>query len=145
MSDQAGSLANDPDFTFWYPENRDQVVEKLNAGLFHQLLEKFKAKNWRHVIIYLGALSMQLGVKIGDKDTLVLKKPLPEAKMYDEAREQMRMGLEGYKNDGEAWDFKSPGLHETMASGTAASKGTDGKGELFDHLGVFTHADVHVC
>ena len=74
---------------------------------------------------------MQLGVNIGDEDMLVLKKTLPRARMNDEAKEQMRNGLEGYKNDGEAWDFKSPGLHETMASGAGASKGTNGKGELF--------------
>lgn len=87
---------------------------------------------------------MQLGVKISDEDVLVLKKTLPRARMNDEAKEQMRVGLEGYKNDGEAWDFKSPGLHETMASVVAASKGTNGKGELFYDLGVFIHADVYV-
>lgn len=42
ISSEASKLANDPDFTFWYPENKDEVVTKLNAGLFHQLLEKFQ-------------------------------------------------------------------------------------------------------
>ena len=87
---------------------------------------------------------MQLGVSISDKDMLVLKKTLPRARMNGEAKEQMRVGLEGYKNDGGAWDFKSPGLHETMASGVPASKGTNGKGELFYGLGVFIHADVYM-
>ena len=142
ISDQAGQLANDRDFNFWYPNNREKVVEKLNARLFHQLLDKFRAKNWKHGIIYLGALSMQLGVKISDEEMLVLKETLPRTRMYDEAKEQMRVGLEGYKNDGEPWDFKNPGLQETASLGTAASEETKGKGEIYEDLGVFIHAYV---
>lgn len=132
ISEEAGRLANDPDFTFWYPENRDQVVEKLNAGLFHQLLEKYMAKNQKSEIIFLGALSMQLGVNISNEDMLVLKKTLPRARLYDEAKGKMRLGLEGYKNDGEAWDFKSPGLMEMAANiGSTSASGT---GEIFATL-----------
>lgn len=138
ISDQAGRLANDPDFTLLYPEKRDQVVHKLNAGIFHQLLEKFQAKNWKHGIIYLGALSMQLGVKIVDEDMLVLKKTLPRVTMYDLAKEQMRKGLEGYKNNGEAWDFESPGVVETMAGSKSEN------GELFYELGDYALADGSV-
>lgn len=114
ISDEAGRLANDPDFTFSHPENHDTTVTKLNGGLFHQLLEKFQTKNWKHGVIYLGALSMRLGVKIAEEDMRVLKETLTRVRMYNEAKEQMHKGLEGYKSDGVAWDFKSPGVIETM-------------------------------
>lgn len=108
-------------------------MEKLSAGLFHQLLEKFKAKNWKHGIVYLGALSMQLGVKFNDEEMLLLKETLPRTRMYDQAKEQMRLGLEGYKNDGEAWDFKSPGVLENMDS-----KFASGEGEVYAILECFS-------
>ncbi|KAF6230534.1 hypothetical protein HO133_004878 [Letharia lupina] len=114
INEEAGKLANDPLFNFEFPKNHDEVVAKLNAGLFHQLLAKFQAKNWKHGIIYLGALSVQLGVKIGDEDMRVLRDTLPRTKMYDEARAQMQKGLDGYKNDGEAWHFESLGLEDTI-------------------------------
>ena len=41
---EAGKVANDPEFNFDFPENYEEVVAKLNDGLFHQLLDKFKAK-----------------------------------------------------------------------------------------------------
>lgn len=47
ISDEAGKLAKDSNFTFWYPENEKEVVEKLNSGLYHQLLELFQ-KKWGH-------------------------------------------------------------------------------------------------
>lgn len=57
---------------------------------------------------------MQLGVKISDKDMQVLRDTLPRTKMYDETKAQMQKGLDGYRNDGEAWDFESLGLQETI-------------------------------
>ena len=57
---------------------------------------------------------MQLGVKINAKDMLVLQDTLPRAKMYDEAKAQMQKGLHGYKNNGEAWDFDSLNLEDTI-------------------------------
>ena len=142
ISDEAGRLANDPDFTFLYPENHDAVVTKLNSGLFHQLLENFQAKNWKHGVIYLGALSMQLGVKIVEEDMRVLKETLTRVRMYDEAKEQMRKGLEGYKSDGVAWDFESPGVIETMQG--MRPPGTDEIGKFPFGLGEFTRADNYV-
>lgn len=117
ISSEASKLANDPDFTFWYPENKDEVVTKLNAGLFHQLLEKFQNIDWKHGIVYLGALTMQLGASISEHDMQVLRDTLRRTPMYDEAKAQMEKGLQGYKNDGKEWNFKSPGLNETAASG----------------------------
>lgn len=57
---------------------------------------------------------MQLGIRISDKDLQVLRDTLPGAKMYDEAKAQMQKGLDGYKNDGEPWDFESLGLEDTI-------------------------------
>jgi len=68
ISSEAGKITNDPDFTLWYPKNKAATVSKLNDGLFHQLLERFQAKKWKHGIIYLAALNMQLGVKISEED-----------------------------------------------------------------------------
>ena len=48
ISDEAGKLAKDPEFTFWYPKNKEEVVGKLNGGLYHQLLQHFQGKKWDH-------------------------------------------------------------------------------------------------
>lgn len=48
ISEEAGKLAKNPDFTFWYPENEKEVVKKLNNGLYHQLLALFQQKKWDH-------------------------------------------------------------------------------------------------
>ncbi len=47
----------------------------------------------------------------------MLEDTLKRVKMFDEAKAQMKKGLEGYKNNGEEWDFKSPGLHDTVTNG----------------------------
>ena len=57
---------------------------------------------------------MQLGVQISDRDLQVVRDTLPRAKMYDEAKAQMQKGLDGYKNDGEPWDFESLGLEDAI-------------------------------
>lgn len=115
ISSEAGRITHDPDFTFWYPENKPETVAKLNDGLFHQLVEKFQIKQWKHGIIYLGALSMQLGVKITEEDMQILRDTLKRVKMFGEAKAQMKKGLDGYKNNGEEWDFGSPGIEETAS------------------------------
>lgn len=114
INEEARKFANDPEFTFDFPEKHEEVVAKLNDGLFHQLLEKFKAKSWKHGIIYLAALSMQLGVKISEKDTRLLRDTLPRTKMYDQARHQMQKALDGYKNNGEGWNFPRPRLEDII-------------------------------
>lgn len=50
---------------------------------------------------------MLLGVKVSDEDMRVLRDTLPRTKMYDEAKAQMQKALDGYKNDGEAWNFET--------------------------------------
>lgn len=115
VSNEAAKLAHDPDFTLWHPENHDGVVEKLNDGIFHQLLQNFIKRNWNHGIVYLGALTMLLGANISEEDMQMLRDTLETTPMYDEAKAQMVKGLEGYKNEGSPWDFNSPGLHDKMA------------------------------
>lgn len=44
IDEEAGKLANDPNFTFDHPKNKDEAVAKLDGGLFHRLLEVFRAK-----------------------------------------------------------------------------------------------------
>lgn len=44
INEEAGKLANDPTLNLGFPENHDEVIAKLNAGLFHQVLDKFQAK-----------------------------------------------------------------------------------------------------
>lgn len=117
ISNEAAKLAHDPDFTLWHPENHDGVVEKLNDGIFHQLLQNFIKRNWNHGIVYLGALTMLLGANISEEDMQMLRDTLETTPMYDEAKAQMVKGLEGYKNEGSPWDFNSPGLHDKMARG----------------------------
>ena len=41
ISAEAGELVQDPEFTFWGPESWNEVVKKLNGGLYQRLLERF--------------------------------------------------------------------------------------------------------
>ena len=127
ISNEAGKLAKIPHFSFWYPQDQDEVVRKLNDGIFHQLLEKFKAKKWKHGIIYLGALSMRLGVTISQEDMQVLSNALKRTRMYEMAKWQMDCALKGYKN-GEPWNFEGLGLVKEMRNGT--NKYINGHGKL---------------
>jgi hypothetical protein len=109
----------------WYPHDLKEAVSELNDGVFHQLLEKYKAKNWKHGLIYLGALSMRLGVSISKEDMQVLINALERTRMYDLAKWQMDCALRGYQN-GEPWNFDGLGLVEEMRNGT--DKYTTGHG-----------------
>ena len=112
-------------FSLWYPHDLKEAVSELNDGVFHQLLEKYKAKNWKHGLIYLGALSMRLGVSISKEDMQVLINALERTRMYDLAKWQMDCALRGYQN-GEPWNFDGLGLVEEMRNGT--DKYTTGHG-----------------
>ena len=126
ISDQAGKLTKIRNFSFWYPKDQDEAVRRLNAGAFHQLLQKFQTKKWKHGIIYLGALSMRIGVTISQPDMHVIRDSLKRVKMYDEARGQMEEALKGYKN-GESWNFAGLGLVEDMRHGTNPYANSHGK------------------
>ena len=48
MDEQARKLAKDPKLTLYEPKNKKRVVKKLNDGLFHELLQLFIRKEWKH-------------------------------------------------------------------------------------------------
>jgi hypothetical protein len=127
ISSDVGKRINEPDVHLYHPENRKHVVNKLNDGVFHQLLEEYPAKKWKHGIILLGAASMQLGGHISEDDLKMLRTALIKTPMFDEAKAQMEKGLTEYKNDGTAWDFGSKGLIDTMMS--MGDSGAAGGGE----------------
>lgn len=56
---------------------------------------------------------MQLGASISIEDLDTVRQTLTRTPMYDEAKAQMENGLNGYKSNGEKWDFESPGIEET--------------------------------
>ncbi|KAL8955908.1 MAG: hypothetical protein Q9193_006401 [Seirophora villosa] len=107
-------LVNDSDIQLYYPEDPKHVAAKLNGGAFHELLSEYKGLGWKHGVILLGAATMWLGGDIAQDDMHVLRTTLQSTPMTDQAKAQMEKGLEGYKNNGEAWDFESKGLHEIM-------------------------------
>lgn len=48
IDEQARKLAKDPKLTLYEPKNKKRVVKKLNDGLFHELLQLFIGKEWKH-------------------------------------------------------------------------------------------------
>lgn len=72
---------------------------------------------------------MQLGASISVEDLHAVRQTLTHTPMYDEAKAQMEKGLNGYKSDGEKWDFQSPGLVETA---NAASSNDQPGAEYLD-------------
>ena len=55
--------------------------------------------------VFLGAYSMVLGVAIGRNDMDILRSALKRVEIHSEAKVQMEIALEGYKSNGEGWDF----------------------------------------
>jgi len=116
ISGDVGKRINEPDIHLYHPENRKHVIDKLDDGVFHQLLEEYQAKKWKHGVILLGAATMQLGGHVSEDDMNLLRTTLKKTPMHEEAKAQMQKGFDGYKNDGTAWDFGSKGLIDTMMS-----------------------------
>ena len=118
ISHEASVVANESDLDLMCPKNKKHVVEMLNAGLFHQLLQKFLDRDFRDGVVYLGALAMRLGAKIGDDDMSVLRELVGCVRMFEEAREQMRAALKGYNPaGGYPWVFSFSGVHEEQWQG----------------------------
>ena len=65
---------------------------------------------------------MKLGADISSTDRDVVRQTLTHTPMYDEAKGQMAKTLDGYKSNGEGWDFHSPGLLETMGQLTSGGE-----------------------
>lgn len=152
ISSDVGKCINKPEVHLYHPENHKHVVAKLNDGVFHQILAEYQAKKWNHGVILFGAATMQLGGHISDDDMKMLRTMLPQTPMYDESKAQMQKGLDGYKNDGTAWDFGSKGLIDTMMSmggGGAAGGGEQAvatrQSPLWVHTDSFRlHGRIHV-
>ncbi|KAM0801608.1 hypothetical protein BDR22DRAFT_962365 [Usnea florida] len=118
ISHEASRVANEPDLDLMCPKNKEHVVEMLNAGLFHQLLERFLDRDFRDGALYLGALAMRLGAKIGEEDMSVLRELVGCVRMFEEAREQMRAALKGYNPaGGYPWVFDCLGRLEEEGQG----------------------------
>ena len=117
ISYQARDVANQ-DLDLLFPKDKKQVAEILDAGLFHQLLQRFMDRDNREWVVYLGALAMRLGAKIGEEDMKVLRYMVGCVKMYDAAREQMRAALKGYNSaGGYPWVFSCMGPIVTQWQG----------------------------
>ncbi|KAI4207114.1 MAG: hypothetical protein LQ349_009880 [Xanthoria aureola] len=119
IDEQARKLAKDPNLTLYEPKNKKRVVKKLNDGLFHELLQLFISKEWKHGVIYLAVLSMMLGAIIPATDLAYVAQTLKETPMYQEAKTQVQKGLEGYKNNGEPFDFGSKSIIDAANASVA--------------------------
>ncbi|KAL8730080.1 MAG: hypothetical protein Q9166_004279 [cf. Caloplaca sp. 2 TL-2023] len=62
---------------------------------------------------------MQLGGKIPNKHNKFIRHSLARTEVFNEAKEPMRKGLSGYKNNGEEWDFGNLSLLETVIESSA--------------------------
>lgn len=112
ISEDAAKAMNIPDLDLAMPRNRADVVGKLNAGVFSDLLDQYKVKQWKPGMVFLAAVSMQLGAIIPNEDMKVVRAAMRRLEFM--GKEQMAKALKEYRNNGEAWDFGSPGLVETM-------------------------------
>ena len=70
---------------------------------------------------------MQLGASISIEDLDTVRQTLTRTPMYDEAKAQMEKGLDGYKSNGEKWDFENPGLQETANKLPTSDKQSGGE------------------
>ncbi|KAL9024823.1 MAG: hypothetical protein Q9196_006230 [Gyalolechia fulgens] len=144
IADEAAGMFLDPDslrcplmpeyFSLRSPIDKASTVQELNNGIFQRLLRRFKHAKIDLAVILLAAVGMELGVRFKEEDTLIVKMTVMKADMVDTRREQMVEALEGYKNDGTVWEFRTMGL-------TEATEGTlkevdDGKEAVVEAEGV---------
>ena len=109
ISYEASVLVNG-DLDLLHPKDEKQAAKILDAGLFRQLLQRFRDRDNREWVVYLGALAMGVGAKIGKEDMKVLRYMVGCIKMYDAAREQMRDALKRYNAaGGYPWIFSCMG------------------------------------
>ncbi|KAI4238912.1 MAG: hypothetical protein LQ349_000754 [Xanthoria aureola] len=92
IDEEACKLAKDPKFTLFNPKNKKQVVQKLNDGLSHELLQLFVRKEWNHV-------------KLPATNLIYVHQILNRTARYEEAKLKVQKGLDCYQS--EAWDFES--------------------------------------
>ena len=130
VSDLGGDvskLAKDPNIDLWYPDNREEVVTKLNNGIFDTLYDRYKAIRGKYELFYFAAISMQLGVNTSKDQIKYLKTVARRIDTSNEAPKQVLQALKDYKS-GEPYEFDSPGLDETVMMMAAEQ---DQKGKSF--------------
>ena len=112
LGEEIFKLTGDREISICSPINREYVVRKFNDGFFHELLMRYETKKGEQLwpladkfAVFLGAYSMVLGVAIGRDDMDILRFALKRVEIDPEAKAQMEKALEGYKSNGEGWDF----------------------------------------
>lgn len=78
-------------------------------------------------MIYLVVMAMTLGSTIPAEDLAQVNQTLKQTPMYKEAKGQLELGLAGYKNNGEPWDFQSKSI---IDAANASSTNEQPAGEL---------------
>ncbi|KAL8937879.1 MAG: hypothetical protein Q9216_004205 [Gyalolechia sp. 2 TL-2023] len=120
IANEAAGMFLDPDslrcplmpeyFSLRSPIDKVSSVQELNNGIFQRLLRRFKHAKMDLAVVMLAAVGMELGVIFKEEDTLVVQMAVMNADMGKERKEQMVEALEGYKNDGTVWEFRSRAL-----------------------------------
>ena len=118
ISDDVGKFANVADISLLAPEDEEATVATLNNGHCTTLRERYHAKKQYHNIFFLCGLAMRFGANISADQTNTLEKLTNEITNHDKAKSQMLKAVKDYKS-GEAYDFKSPGVEQTMTEGAA--------------------------
>ena len=142
ISRTACEIAGDAGLNFNMPRNREELVTKLNNGLFVQLLQRFLAEKNEDYIVLLGALAMKLGATVNEDAKKSIRASLHSAYMHEPAKKQVMKGLKEYKNNGEAWNFNSSGLLETAAMKMADEAEYDPSSKSYDPRFLSHHLDV---
>ena len=114
INEAARQITGDTKLDIEMPRDREEVVAKFNNGLFGQLLRRYLAEKNKDFIVILGALAMKLGATVSEDARKFIRASLKSAYMHEPAKKQVRKALKEYKNNGEAWNFSSPGLLDTV-------------------------------
>ncbi|KAI4247954.1 MAG: hypothetical protein LQ352_006044, partial [Teloschistes flavicans] len=94
-------------FTLRAPIDKPTVIAYLNAGIFKRLARRLKHQENPMALILLAAVGMELGVVIETDDMLMIRLTVMKTEMFLEKRDQIVEALEGYRNDGTQWRFRS--------------------------------------
>ncbi|CAD6593356.1 MAG: hypothetical protein ASARMPREDX12_007104 [Alectoria sarmentosa] len=128
LGEEIFKLTGDREISICSPINREYVVRKFNDGFFHELLMRYETKKGEQLwpladkfAVFLGAYSMVLGVAIGRDDMDILRFALKRVEIDPEAKAQMEKALEGYKSNGEGWDFHGHYLGLKVSSNAGRS------------------------
>lgn len=96
-----------------YPNDPSAARAALDAGALDKIYKDLGNKPITY-LVYLFVMAMQLGCKISDWQREALGELVTMGGFYDVAQEQVAKALKEYK-EGEAYDFNSLGLLDTMS------------------------------